>query len=175
MRNAHGNSAKVSLVEWISRSYARRVTGFRRQLQVSTAENKELMRQVFEALAVGDSGPFVNSLADDVRWTITGTTKWSRTYDGKREVQTKLLQPLVARFADRYTAPTERLIAEGDYVVVEFRGNVMTTAGLPYKNTYCYVCRLAGGKVRELTEYWDTVLAAAVLDAPAKLSEAHAR
>jgi hypothetical protein len=29
--------------------------------------------------------------------------------------------------------------------------------------------------VRELTEYWDTVLAAAVLDAPAKLSEAHAR
>ncbi len=47
--------------------------------------------------------------------------------------------------------------------------------GAPYKNTYCYVCRLAGGKVRELTEYWDTVLAAAVLDAPAKLSEAHAR
>jgi uncharacterized protein len=134
---------------------------------VSTAENKELMRQAFEALSAGNSRPFVDSLADDVRWTITGTTKWSRTYDGKHEVQSKLLDPLRAQFADRYTAQAERLIAEDDYVVVQSRGSVMTTAGLPYRNTYCYVCRLADGRVRELTEYWDTVLAAAVLDAPA--------
>ena len=134
---------------------------------MTTAENKEIVRQAFEALAVGDSRPFIDSLADDVRWTITGTTKWSRPYDGKHEVQTKLLEPLGRQFADRYTSRTERLIAEGDYVVVQFRGSVMTTAGLPYNNSYCYVCRLADGKVRELTEYWDTVLAAAVLDAPA--------
>jgi ketosteroid isomerase-like protein len=133
---------------------------------MNVAENKELMRQVFDALAAGDARPFVDSLADDIRWTITGTTRWSRTYDGKQEVQTELLEPLGAQFADRYRTRTKRLIAEGDYVVVEFRGSVMTTGGLPYNNSYCYVCRLGDGKVRELTEYWDTVLAAAVLDAP---------
>ena len=133
---------------------------------MSTAENKELMRQAFEALGGGDARPFVDSLADDVRWTITGTTKWSRTYDGKHVVQAELLEPLGEQFADRYTSRTKRLIAEGDYVVVEFRGSVTTTAGVPYSNNYCYVCRLADGRVRELTEYWDTALAEAVLVAP---------
>ena len=142
---------------------------------MSTAENKELMRQAFEALGAGDSRPFVDSLADDVRWTITGSTEWSGTYYGKQEVQTRLLGPLVAQFADRYTARAERLIAEDDHVVVEFRGSVITTAGLDYNNTYCYVCRLAGGKVREIREYWDTALAAAVLEAPAGMNEAPSR
>jgi hypothetical protein len=50
----------------------------------------------------------------------------------------------------------------------------MTTAGLPTR-TPTATSAASRGKVRELTEYWDTVLAAAVLDAPAKLSEAHAR
>lgn len=41
-------------------------------------------------------------------------------------------------------------------------GNV-TKAGVPYNNTYCFVFRLADGKVREVTEYMDTALVAAAL------------
>jgi ketosteroid isomerase-like protein len=50
--------------------------------------------------------------------------------------------------------------------VIECRGRVTTKAGKPYNQTYCYVCRLADGKVRELTEYLDTEMVSAALDPP---------
>jgi ketosteroid isomerase-like protein/predicted enzyme related to lactoylglutathione lyase len=132
---------------------------------VTATENKERMRQIFASLAEGDSRPFVDALADDIRWTITGSSSWSRTYDGKDEVQRELLGPLFAQFADRYVAEASRFIAEDDYVVVEYRGRVTTKAGQPYNNTYCYVFRLADGAVTEITEYFDTKLIDAVLQA----------
>jgi uncharacterized protein len=125
------------------------------------------MREIFVALSEGDARPFVDALADDIRWTITGSSSWSRTYDGKDAVQRELLGPLFAQFADRYRATASRLIAEDDYVVVEFSGRVTTTNGQPYNNTYCYVFRLGDGDVTEITEYFDTRLVDAVLEPPA--------
>src|SRR5262245_13302583 len=126
-------------------------------------ENKRLMQHIFFELSKGNGKPFVESLANDFCWTITGTTEWSGTYSGKQAVITELLKPLFSRFADRYTNTAHRFIAEGDYVVVECRGRVTTRAGKPYNNTYCWVCRIAGGKLLELTEYLDTELVTAVL------------
>jgi len=134
---------------------------------MSAAANKQLMQQVFAELAKGNGKPFVDAMADDFRWTITGTTPWSKTYDGKQTVLNDLMQPLFSQFADRYTNTAQRFIAEDDYVVVECRGRVTTKAGKPYNNAYCYVCRMAGGKMRELTEYLDTELVATVLADPA--------
>jgi ketosteroid isomerase-like protein len=67
---------------------------------------------------------------------------------------------------DRITTIAHRFIAEGDHVVVEARGSNVTKAGVPYNNTYCFVFRLAGGKLAELTEYMDTELVTAVLGDP---------
>jgi len=130
---------------------------------MSTTENKQLMQDIFSELSKGNGKPFVASLADDFCWTVTGTTKWSKTYQGKQAVLTELLQPLFSQFENQYTNTAHRFIAEDDYVVVECRGNVTTKAGMPYNNTYCWVCRLAGGKLQELTEYMDTELVTAAL------------
>jgi ketosteroid isomerase-like protein len=137
-------------------------------LPVMTAtENKELLGAVFSELARGNTTPFRDAMADDVRWTVTGTTEWSGTYHGKQAVLAELMAPLFAQFADRYTGTADRFIAEGDHVVVEFRGRVTTNAGTAYNNTYCYVCRLADGELQELTEYFDTELVATALAPPA--------
>jgi len=130
---------------------------------MSAAENKQLMQNIFSELSKGNGKPFVESLADDFCWTIIGSTKWSRTYRGKQAVLTDLLRPLFAQFADQYTNTAHRFIAEDDYVVVECRGRVTTKSGAPYNNTYCWVCRVAGGKLQELTEYMDTELVSAAL------------
>jgi len=106
-------------------------------------------------------------MAEDFCWIITGSTAWSRTYRGKAAVRAELLDPLFAQFADAYSNSAQRFIAEDDHVVVECRGKVTTKKGQPYHNSYCYVVRLAGGKMRELTEYMDTALAERVLAAPA--------
>jgi uncharacterized protein len=133
---------------------------------VTAADNKRLMQQIFAGLSKGDGKPFRDSLADDFRWILTGTTKWSRTYEGKRAVIDELLRPLFAQFADQYTNTAHRFIAEDDYVVVECRGRVTTKSGKPYHNSYCWVCRIADGKLVELTEYMDTALVATALGDP---------
>jgi ketosteroid isomerase-like protein len=43
----------------------------------------------------------------------------------------------------------------------------MTRSGKPYNQRYCYVCRMSGEKIRELSEYLDTELVSAALEAPA--------
>ena len=133
---------------------------------MTAPDNKQLIQGIFEALSNGDSRPFVETLADDVRWTVMGTTPWSRTYEGKRSVLTDLLGELRNRLADRYRASARRVIAEGDLVVVEARGQATTKTGIPYNNEYCFLYRLDGGKIREVTEYLDTALLATALADP---------
>jgi uncharacterized protein len=132
---------------------------------MGAAENKQLMQNIFSELSKGNGKPFLDSLADDISWTVTGSTKWSRTYRGKQAVIAELLGPLFAQFADQYTNTAHRFIAEDDYVVVECRGRVTTKSGTPYNNAYCWVCRVADGKLQELTEYLDTELVTAALGA----------
>ncbi|SRR6266702_738236 len=126
--------------------------------------NKQLLQDIFAGLANGDSKPFADSLAEDFCWTLTGTTKWSGAYRGKRAVMGELMRPLFAQFATRYTNTAHRFIAEGDWVVVECRGQVTTKAGKPYNNQYCWVCRVEGGRLKEVTEYMDTELVATTLE-----------
>jgi uncharacterized protein len=138
---------------------------------MSAVENKQLMQYIYSELSKGNSQPFVESLADDVRWTITGSTRWSKTYHGKQAVLTQLLGPLRSQFANQYRATADRFVAEGDFVVVEARGQVTTKAGMPYNNKYCYVFRVADGKLQELTEYMDTELVTAALGDPDNCDE----
>lgn len=128
--------------------------------------NKDLIARAFEGLAAGDGAALVGMMADDVVWTVTGTTAWSGVLRGKGEVITKLLMPLGAQLANRPTVIPRRLIAEGDLVVVEANGRNTTHTGKDYSNTYCFVIRLAEGQIREVTEYLDTALLASALAAP---------
>ena len=134
---------------------------------MSAAENKKAMQSVFEELSKGNGKPFVDLWADDFSWTIIGSTKWSKTYSGKDSVRKELMAPLFTRFATQYTNTASRFIAEDEYVVVECRGNVTTKSGQPYNNTYCYVCRMTNGRLKELTEYLDTELVTRALGDPA--------
>jgi ketosteroid isomerase-like protein/quercetin dioxygenase-like cupin family protein len=128
--------------------------------------NKQLLERIFAGMEQGDSKLFVESMADDFRWTVSGNSRWSRTYAGKQVVLAELLAPLRQRIAGRVKTAAVRFIAEGDLVAVEARGSNTTKEGVAYNNSYCFVFRVVGGRLTEVTEYMDTQLAAAVLDAP---------
>lgn len=133
---------------------------------MGAAENKELLRYAFTEVAKGNGEAFVDLLADDIRWTIIGTTAWSRTYEGKQSVLEDLLRPLAGQLRGRTIIAAHRYIAEDDLVVVEGRGRNSTVDGVRYHNEYCWVFRLVDGRVHELTEYADTQLIASALQAP---------
>ena len=132
---------------------------------MGATENKQLLQGIFAELERGNPRPFVDSFADDVRWTVMGTTPWSRTYDGKAAVLRDLLGPLRERLVHSVRVTPTRILADEDCVVVEARGEATTKNGRPYNNTYCWIFRLDGGKVRDITEHLDTDLVATVLGA----------
>ena len=128
---------------------------------MGAAENKQLIQQMFTELSKGDANAFLNNLADTLRFTIVGTTKFSGTFNGKQEFINKVLTPLSAQLEGGLTITPENLIAEGDYVAMQARGKSTTKTGKSYNNTYCQVFRIANGKVQEVTEYLDTELVTA--------------
>lgn len=130
---------------------------------MSATENKQLLQQIFAGLAENNARLFVASMAEDFRWTVTGTTKWSRTYSGKKAVLGELFAVLSSKMAGPIRTLPDRIIAEGDYVVVQAHGDNVTKSGKAYNNRYCFVFRVADGKLKEVTEYLDTELVTAAL------------
>ncbi len=125
---------------------------------MSAAENKELIRNMFAELSKGNAQAFLDTMADNVRFTIIGSTKFSGTFNGKQEFVNKVLMPLGAQLEGGLTIAPENFIAEGDYVAMQARGNSRTKSGGTYNNSYCQIFRITSGKVQEVVEYLDTEL-----------------
>lgn len=132
----------------------------------SFASNRARLEHVFAETAKGNGRPFLDAFAEDAIWTVTGTTGWSKTYRGKSAILNDLIAPLRRVLAPPLRTHARRLIAEGDIVVVEARGQNLTRDGRPYENNYCYVFEFCDGQVAALTEYADTELFRSALGEP---------
>lgn len=120
--------------------------------------SKQVLERVYREASRGNPQPLLDVLADDVQWTIIGSTELSGVYRGKREVTDNLLARLRARLATPVAFTIDRLIADGEYVVMQARGQATAITGLAYDNTYCIVARIVDGEIREMTDYVDTEL-----------------
>jgi ketosteroid isomerase-like protein len=63
---------------------------------MGASENKKIVRHIFDEMAHGNSAPLLESVADDFRFVVMGSSKWSRSYDGKAAVLAELFAPLRA-------------------------------------------------------------------------------
>lgn len=128
-------------------------------------QNKQIVADAMHALAQGDMRPFYDAWADDVVWRQMAVSgPWSQAFRGKAAASEQLFIPLRAQYADRYTNMATNVLADGDHVVVECRGAVTLKNGRHYGNQYCFVIRMADGKMLEVREYLDTALANDVLE-----------
>lgn len=134
---------------------------------MTAVENRALIQRLMEARARRDHAPFIAAMAEDFGWRIIGTTAWSGEHVGKADVCERLLKPLYTQFLAPSSITATRILADGDYVVVQCDGDATTVSGEHYGNTYCLVIRMADGQLREMTEYMDTALVQRVLQPPA--------
>ena len=125
---------------------------------MSTTDNRKLVTDAFTAWARGDGMAFFNLLADDVRWTVIGSTPVSRTYTSKSAFVEGAVKPLTAKLAGPIVPSVRDLLVDGDKVALQWEGRSSGTNGAIYHQTYCWVMRLEGGKVKEGTAYLDTDL-----------------
>jgi uncharacterized protein len=125
---------------------------------MSAIDNKRIMQNIFSEMSRGNRQPFFDAMAEDMRWIWMGTGRWSRTFEGKESVVNGLFAAVKETLSDSFEVNPHHFIAEGDFVVIEHSGRNTTPDGRPYNNKYCWVCRFADGKLRELREYMDTEL-----------------
>jgi ketosteroid isomerase-like protein len=125
--------------------------------------NCDTVRAIIEALNAGDPNAYFDHLAEDVRYTVIGTTPFSGTAEGRDALVQKIVMPLMAKLDGFVTTTPLRIFGEGDLVCVEARGEARTKAGKPYNNTYCFVFRFRGDRIAEVTEYLDTELVRSAL------------
>ncbi|MEV6278820.1 nuclear transport factor 2 family protein [Nocardia sp. NPDC051832] len=130
---------------------------------MTTAANRALVRTVFDQLAQGNTRALGDALADDCRWTFPGNWSWSATWQPKKQVLHGLLRPLLTQLGNAYRMEADMLLADGDHVVVQARGYGVTVDGHDYHQTYCFIFRLAGGRIVEVLEHCDTALVERVL------------
>jgi len=122
---------------------------------MSAAENKKIVQDMFAAWSRGQGG-FLDLLADDVHWTVIGSTAVSRTYTSKNAFIEGAVKPLGEKISGAIQPTLRDVIAEGDNVVLQWDGHAVGKNGTLYNQTYCWVMRLENGKVREGTAYLDT-------------------
>ena len=128
---------------------------------MSGDKNKHLMETIFAQLSTGNDQPFLDAMAEDIQWRWMGSGQWAKTFTGKQSVVNDLWAAVKSTLCHPYKVTANRIIGDGNYVVVEAIGQNTTPDGKMYNNRYCWVCRLREGKLVELNEYMDTELVTA--------------
>jgi uncharacterized protein len=124
---------------------------------MDAAENKKVVADMFAAWSRGQGG-FLDLLADDVHWTVIGSTAVSREYKSKKEFIEGAVKPLGEKIGGAIQPKLRDIIADGDRVVLQWDGTATGKNGTAYHQTYCWVMRIENGKVKEGTAYLDTEL-----------------
>jgi uncharacterized protein (TIGR02246 family) len=127
---------------------------------MGAAENKKLIQDTFTAWSEGDGGAFFNLLADDVTWTVIGSTAVSRTYKSKKEFLDGAVRPLGQKINGAIQPRLRDILVDGDKVALQWDGHAVGKNGTEYNQTYCWIMRIKDGRVSEGTAYLDTDLIA---------------
>lgn len=120
-------------------------------------QNKQVVRDFIEAFSRGDVEASKACLSPDAITYAKGFGKLS----GPRPYE--LIVATTGAF--RELIPTglrpqfKTVTAEGDRVVVEFEGDAVLANGVDYCNQYCMAFTLAGGRIKQVNEYYCTILA----------------
>lgn len=121
-------------------------------------DNKRIVREAFRSWEEGDSGPLFDLIADDVRWTVIGSTPVSGVYESKQALVDAAFGPLLERLDGRLKTRFVDLAAEGDKVFLRFESSGMAKTGLAYEQVYCFAMVMREGGIVEIVAYLDTDL-----------------
>ncbi|WP_461051585.1 nuclear transport factor 2 family protein [Spirosoma arcticum] len=121
------------------------------------SQNKRIIKQAFDQWASG-SGNFFDLLTDDVQWTITGSSRFSKTYTSKKQFIDQTVTPLTVRLAKPIKPTLQSLYADGDVVVAIWDGATTAKDGKPYRNTYSWAMTLKNGRINRVTAFLDLIM-----------------
>lgn len=126
---------------------------------------REIVEKAVEAWVAGDEKAFWRLLAEDVEYSVIGTTPASGTYRGRQAFFEGALFPMSALMSQSPTPTEIDILADGNRVVLMWTGagGVMLN-GAPYENRYCWVLDVEEGEIKRVKAYLDTELVTALFN-----------
>ena len=130
---------------------------------MGSAENKALVQEYFQKIQSGDAS-LPELLHDDVEWWVPQGSRMGGTVRGKPAVL-ELMGSSVGLYDPSIPLKVtiEEIIAEGDWVCVQFVIDAKTARGADYHNDYHFAFRIREGRIARVKEYVDTAYANAML------------
>jgi ketosteroid isomerase-like protein len=128
---------------------------------MTTAEdNKRLVVEAFRPWEEGNSRPFFDLIADDVAWTVIGSTPASGKFASKQAVIDQAFGPFLERLDGPLKTRFIDIGVEGDKVFLRFHSSGVAKIGLHYEQDYCWAMVMREGRIVEIFAYLDTDLLA---------------
>ena len=126
------------------------------QTQSGENKNKEIIQEGFAKWANG-TGNFFDLLADDVEWTITGSSPISKTYASRKQFLEEAIAPLNERLSVKIVPRVRGIYADGDMVIALWDGTATAKDGKPYNNTYSWYMTMKNGRIVKVVAFFDTI------------------
>jgi ketosteroid isomerase-like protein len=95
-------------------------------------------------------------LADDLVWTVTGTSPIAGTYHGRDAYLTGVLKPLAERLESIPTLKVTRLLADGDWASLQLEGRGRGRRGENYDMDYCWMVQVRDAQIVRVIGFYDT-------------------
>jgi ketosteroid isomerase-like protein len=128
---------------------------------MDTEATRALIQRYYEVLPKGNKDLIAELLSEDCVWyppasapleVVRGRDAVAQTFAGDIVKTTfDLKQP--------FALDVRKTVVDGDTAVVQQRITATTKAGNAYDNQYCWVYTCRDGKIAQMEEYADTVIA----------------
>lgn len=123
-----------------------------------TADNRSLVAAAFARWEQGEFDAVTSLMADDLEWTIIGSTDISGTYHTRDAFLSMVNERLFPHFNGPLQVTVHNVLADGAMVAVQFQSRAATRQGPDYEQVYCWVLELDAGRIRRGTAYLDTAV-----------------
>jgi len=120
-----------------------------------TLDNKKIIEKGFEQWASA-TGNFFDLLDPNIKWTISGHSQFSKTYNNKEVFIEEVIKPLNEKLSVKIKPSIRNIYAEKDTVVVLWDGAAVAKDGKPYINSYAWFLKMKNGKIVEAVAFLDT-------------------
>jgi ketosteroid isomerase-like protein len=125
-------------------------------------EMKAAVVDIFTALAADEIDAALSRMADDVSWFSHGMMPHGLSgHRAGKEAAARYLEKLSRAFVNRKRdIAVQRIYREGNVVICETRVRGQLRDGGIYENDYGYVFDFLNGRVQQIREYFDSLIAA---------------
>ncbi len=122
---------------------------------MSAEQNAEMVTTTWKDLVGGKVDAALANMSDEVSWVIPGNLQGvSGLKRGKAAVK-EFIGGIGKAFPAGLNSQISKVHSADDTVIVELTNTGKAFTGRDYRNEYCFVFEIEGGKIRRIREYVD--------------------